>query len=129
MGTGCSECSSQSHSHWIFKVYSFIHFFHTIKYFEPKCILRPTASNDNGQRTAKPRHYVFGVACTEVEVDCSTGDHFIVQSDLVMDIGRSLNPALDVGHIEGAFTQVKNIFIIKIITKVFIESNQRVLDW
>ncbi|XP_069082190.1 aldehyde oxidase 1-like isoform X2 [Pleurodeles waltl] len=50
-------------------------------------------------------YYVFGAACSEVETDCLTGDHKIIRSDIVMDIGASINPGVDVGQIEGAFMQ------------------------
>ena len=51
------------------------------------------------------RYYTYGVACTEVEIDTLSGDHIVLRSDVVMDIGRSLNPAIDIGQIEGAFVQ------------------------
>ena len=50
-----------------------------------------------------------GTACTEVEIDCLTGDHVVLSTDIVMDVGDSLNPALDIGQIEGAFVQVKTV--------------------
>ncbi|XP_062972241.1 aldehyde oxidase-like [Elgaria multicarinata webbii] len=50
-------------------------------------------------------YFVYGAACTEVEIDCLTGDHKNIKTDIVMDIGRSINPALDIGQIEGAFVQ------------------------
>ncbi|CAG8618143.1 10822_t:CDS:10 [Funneliformis mosseae] len=50
-------------------------------------------------------YFTTGAACTEVEIDVLTGDHTILRTDLVMDIGRSLNCAIDLGQIEGAFVQ------------------------
>ncbi|CAE8703078.1 unnamed protein product [Polarella glacialis] len=54
----------------------------------------------------KPFHYfTFGAACTEVEIDVLTGDMRILRADILMDVGNSLNPSIDIGQIEGAFTQ------------------------
>lgn len=47
----------------------------------------------------------YGAAATEVEVDLLTGASTIVRSDLIYDCGQSLNPAVDLGQIEGAFVQ------------------------
>ncbi len=50
-------------------------------------------------------YHTFGAGCIEVEVDCHTGDVSVLSAQLVMDLGKSLNPALDVGQVEGAFVQ------------------------
>ncbi len=50
-------------------------------------------------------YYTYGTAVTEVELDATTGDWHAVRSDIVMDVGQSLNPAIDIGQIEGAFVQ------------------------
>jgi hypothetical protein len=41
----------------------------------------------------------------QVEIDVLTGDHEVLRADLLVDLGSSINPALDIGQIEGAFTQ------------------------
>ncbi|KAK3105888.1 hypothetical protein FSP39_007988 [Pinctada imbricata] len=48
-------------------------------------------------------YFTYGAACTQVEIDCLTGEHQILRTDIVMDLGQSLNPAVDVGQIEGGF--------------------------
>ena len=47
---------------------------------------------------------------TEVELDVLTGQHVVLRSDLMMDIGRSINPELDIGQIEGAFVQGMGLY-------------------
>ena len=47
----------------------------------------------------------FGAAAVEAQVDCLTGDSCVRRADVFMDVGRSLNPAIDVGQVEGAFAQ------------------------
>ncbi|XP_050664859.1 xanthine dehydrogenase-like [Leptidea sinapis] len=58
-------------------------------------------------------YYTFGVACSEVLVDCLTGDHQVLRTDIVMDLGESLNPAIDIGQIEGAFMQGYGLFTME----------------
>lgn len=47
--------------------------------------------------------YTFSAACSEVEIDVLTGETTVVRSDLCYDIGESINPAIDIGQVEGAF--------------------------
>lgn len=54
-----------------------------------------------------------GVACTEVELDLLTGDHTVLRTDIKMYIGRSINPAIDYGQIEGAFIQGLGLFTME----------------
>ncbi|KAF0287070.1 Xanthine dehydrogenase/oxidase [Amphibalanus amphitrite] len=58
-------------------------------------------------------YFVFGAACSLVEVDCLTGDHQVLKTDIVMDVGESLNPAIDIGQIEGAFMQGYGLFCME----------------
>jgi xanthine dehydrogenase/oxidase len=51
------------------------------------------------------RYFTYGAACAEVEIDCLTGDMRVLRADILMDLGNSLNPAIDIGQIEGAFMQ------------------------
>ncbi|KAJ1916407.1 hypothetical protein H4219_003809 [Mycoemilia scoparia] len=50
-------------------------------------------------------YFTQGIAVTEVELDTLTGNHTILRSDILMDVGKSLNKAIDLGQIEGAFVQ------------------------
>ncbi|KKK24499.1 hypothetical protein ARAM_002345 [Aspergillus rambellii] len=65
--------------------------------------------------TAKPMYFYFtqGVACTEVELDLLTGHHTVLRTDIKMDVGRSINPAIDYGQIEGAFVQGQGMFTME----------------
>nr|XP_048699342.1 xanthine dehydrogenase/oxidase isoform X4 [Caretta caretta] len=58
-------------------------------------------------------YFSYGVACSEVEIDCLTGDHKNLRTDIVMDVGTSLNPAIDIGQIEGGFIQGLGLFTLE----------------
>ncbi|KAJ4447027.1 hypothetical protein ANN_09015 [Periplaneta americana] len=59
------------------------------------------------------KYFTFGAACSEVEIDCLTGDHQVLRTDIVMDLGDSLNPAIDVGQVEGGFMQGYGLFTLE----------------
>mmetsp|Transcript_3006 Transcript_3006/g.4567 ORF Transcript_3006/g.4567 Transcript_3006/m.4567 type:complete len:1061 (-) Transcript_3006:635-3817(-) len=64
--------------------------------------------------TGNPFYYFcYGVACAEVEVDCLTGDHVVLRADIIHDVGQSLNPAIDIGQIEGGFVQGMGLFTLE----------------
>jgi xanthine dehydrogenase/oxidase len=54
-----------------------------------------------------------GAACSEIELDLLTGDHTVLRTDIKMDVGRSINPAIDYGQIEGAFVQGQGLYTIE----------------
>ncbi|KAF2745897.1 xanthine dehydrogenase [Sporormia fimetaria CBS 119925] len=55
-------------------------------------------------------YFTQGVAAAEVEIDTLTGDWTCRRADIKMDVGRSINPAIDYGQIEGAFVQGQGLF-------------------
>ncbi len=50
-------------------------------------------------------YFAYGAAVTEVVIDRLTGENRILRADLLHDTGSSLNPALDIGQVEGAYVQ------------------------
>ncbi|XP_069019866.1 aldehyde oxidase 6 [Embiotoca jacksoni] len=58
-------------------------------------------------------YFTYGACCCEVELDCLTGDYRTVRTDIVVDIGRSVNPSVDIGQIEGAFMQGLGLFTME----------------
>jgi xanthine dehydrogenase large subunit len=61
---------------------------------------------DRARGQGRPFYYfAYGAACSEVEIDTLTGEYRVERTDILHDVGRSLNPALDKGQVEGAFIQ------------------------
>ncbi|MGB4074649.1 xanthine dehydrogenase molybdopterin binding subunit [Pseudomonas sp.] len=50
-------------------------------------------------------YFAYGAACSEVIVDTLTGEYKMLRTDILHDVGASLNPAIDIGQVEGAFVQ------------------------
>ncbi|WP_306049367.1 xanthine dehydrogenase molybdopterin binding subunit [Oceaniradius stylonematis] len=50
-------------------------------------------------------YYAYGAACSEVSIDTLTGEYRVERTDILHDVGRSLNPIIDKGQVEGAFIQ------------------------
>ncbi|WP_417674284.1 xanthine dehydrogenase molybdopterin binding subunit [Roseibium sp.] len=50
-------------------------------------------------------YFAYGGACAEVTIDTMTGEMTVDRVDLLHDVGHSLNPAIDIGQIEGGFVQ------------------------
>uniref|UniRef100_A0A670YA53 Aldehyde oxidase 1 n=1 Tax=Pseudonaja textilis TaxID=8673 RepID=A0A670YA53_PSETE len=59
---------------------------------------------EKGEGHAFP-YFIFGASCSEVEIDCLTGDHKNLRTDIVIDGSFSINPGIDIGQVEGGFIQ------------------------
>jgi len=58
-------------------------------------------------------YHTSGVAATEVQIDCLTGDVTVLRSDILHGVGRTLNGAIDIGQVEGAFAQGLGLFLME----------------
>ncbi len=66
----------------------------------------PKISWDRIKGQGRPFYYfAYGAAVTEVVIDTLTGENRILRADILHDAGQSLNPALDIGQIEGGYVQ------------------------
>ncbi|WP_128292203.1 xanthine dehydrogenase molybdopterin binding subunit [Afifella aestuarii] len=66
----------------------------------------PGITYDRETATGHPFFYfAYGAACSEVAIDTLTGENKVLRVDILHEVGRSLNPAVDMGQIEGGFIQ------------------------
>jgi xanthine dehydrogenase large subunit len=66
----------------------------------------PDIAYDRDAHKGRPFYYfAYGAAVAEVAIDTLTGEHKVLAVDILHDVGRSLNPAIDIGQIEGGFVQ------------------------
>ena len=66
----------------------------------------PKIHYDKTTLTGRPFYYfAYGVACTEVAIDTLTGESKVLGIDVLYDAGKSINPAIDIGQVEGGFVQ------------------------
>jgi xanthine dehydrogenase large subunit len=66
----------------------------------------PSITWDRAKAHGNPFFYfAYGASCSEVTIDTLTGEMRVDRADILHDVGTSLNPAIDIGQIEGAFVQ------------------------
>jgi xanthine dehydrogenase large subunit len=66
----------------------------------------PKIHYDKATLTGRPFYYfAYGAACSEVAIDLLTGESRVLKVDILHDVGTSINPAIDIGQIEGGFVQ------------------------
>ena len=66
----------------------------------------PKIHYDKTTLTGRPFYYfAYGAACTEVAIDTFTGESRVLKVDILHDVGNAINPAIDIGQIEGGFVQ------------------------
>ncbi|MDB5859180.1 MAG: putative xanthine dehydrogenase large subunit [Ramlibacter sp.] len=66
----------------------------------------PKIHYDKHTLSGRPFYYfAYGAACAEVAIDTLTGESRVLKVDILHDAGTSVNPAIDIGQIEGGFIQ------------------------
>ncbi len=66
----------------------------------------PTIHWDRATGRGHPFYYfAYGASVSEVTIDTLTGEYVVDRVDILHDVGKSLNPAIDVGQVEGGFVQ------------------------
>jgi xanthine dehydrogenase large subunit len=80
--------------------------FHRVQLSATGFYRTPKIWYDRARARGRPFYYfAYGAAVSEVVVDTLTGEYRLLRADLLHDVGRSINPAIDMGQIEGGFVQ------------------------
>ena len=81
-------------------------FFARIQLWSDGFYATPDIHYDRNTLTGTPFYYfAYGAAVSEVAIDTLTGENRVLRVDILHDVGRSINPAIDIGQIEGGFVQ------------------------
>jgi xanthine dehydrogenase large subunit len=81
-------------------------FFNRIQLWSDGFYRTPKIHYDKTTLSGRPFYYfAYGAACTEVAIDTLTGESRVLKVDILHDVGHSINPAIDIGQIEGGFIQ------------------------
>ncbi|KAM6080395.1 LOW QUALITY PROTEIN: aldehyde oxidase 2-like [Theristicus caerulescens] len=72
-----------------------------------------TNMNWDTQKGHEFPYFLFGAACSVVEIDHLTGAHKNIRTDIVMEACSSINPAIDIGQFEGAFIQGVGLYTLE----------------
>ncbi len=97
-----------------------------IKLWESGFYATPKIHYDPKTMQGRPFFYfAYGACCAEVEIDLLTGENRVLRADILHDVGRSLNPALDRGQIEGGFIQGMGWLTTE---ELWLDTGRRALD-
>lgn len=79
---------------------------HRVQLWSDGFYATPAIHYDKTTLSGQPFYYfAYGAACTEVAIDTLTGESRVLKVDILHDVGQSINPAIDIGQIEGGFVQ------------------------
>ncbi|WP_419904543.1 xanthine dehydrogenase molybdopterin binding subunit [Kiloniella sp.] len=81
-------------------------FLHRVSLSSTGYYATPNITWDRETKDGRPfLYFAYGACCAEVTIDTLTGEMTVDRIDILHDVGKSLNPAIDIGQIEGGFVQ------------------------
>lgn len=91
---------------WSLRAFANLAYMNRIPLFATGFYRTPKIHYDRETGKGRPFfYYANGAAVSEVTLDCLTGEYRVERVDILHDVGDSLNPAIDIGQIEGGFVQ------------------------